>query len=82
MLHALVCLGCIGLLGWTTLAIYFSPLEPLWLRAGLTALVPIGAIAALFRLRPLHRVPAVILGAFVVVLGAFLATPASSGNHA
>ena len=65
-------LACIGLLAWMALAVYFSPLEPRWLRAGLTALVPVGAIIALVLVRPLRRVPAVILGVFVVVLGAWL----------
>lgn len=55
------------------LAIFFSPLEPSWLRVGLTALVPVGAIVALFLVRPLWRVPALIVAAFVIVLGAWLA---------
>jgi len=39
-----------------TLAIYFSPLEPPWMHAAFAALVPIGAIIALIRVRPLRRV--------------------------
>jgi hypothetical protein len=75
--RALIGVACIGLLAWMTLAIFLSPLEPPWLRAGLTALVPLGGIVALVLVRPLWRVPAVILGAFVVVLGAWLAIPPS-----
>ena len=78
LVRVLVGLACIGLLAWMALAVYFSPLEPAWLRAGLTALVPVGAIVALILVRPLRRVPAVILGAFVVVLGAWLAIPPSN----
>ena len=55
-LWALVAPLCVALLGWITLAIYFSPLEPPWMRAALAALVPIGAIIALIRVRPLRRV--------------------------
>jgi len=78
LVRVLVGLACIGVLGWMTLAIFFSPLEPTWLRAGLAALVPSGAIVALIRMRPLRRVAALILGAFVVVLGAWLAIPPSN----
>ena len=69
---ALVAPLCVALLGWITLAIYFSPLEPPWTRAALAALVPIGATIALIRVRPLRRVSAMVLGAFVVVLAAWL----------
>lgn len=78
VLRTLVGLLCVGLVGWMALAIYFSPLEPPWLRTGLTALVPFGAIAALIRVRPLRRVPVLILATFVVVLGAWLAIPPSN----
>jgi len=77
MLGALVGLACIGLLVWMTLAILFSPLEPQWLRFGLTSLVPIGAVVALYLVRPVRRIPVVIVGAFVVVLGTWLAIPPS-----
>ena len=77
--RALVGLGCVGLLGWMTLASYFFPLElPSWLRAGLAALVPIGALLAVVLIRPLRRVAALILAAFVVVLAAWLAVPPSN----
>jgi hypothetical protein len=48
------------------LAIYYSPLQPAWLRAGIAALVPVGAVVALLLVRPLWRVLAGILGAFIV----------------
>jgi hypothetical protein len=73
MFRVLIALASIGLLGWMALAIFFSPLEPSWLRVGLTALVPVGAIVALFLVRPLWRVPALIVAAFVIVLGVWLA---------
>jgi hypothetical protein len=47
------------------------------MRTGLTALVPVGAMLALILVRPVRRVPVVILGAFIVVLGAWLAIPPS-----
>jgi hypothetical protein len=75
---ALVALVCIALLGWMTLAVYFSPLEPPWMRAALAALVPIGASIALIRVRPLRRVSGMVVGAFVVVLAAWLAIPPSN----
>jgi hypothetical protein len=71
-------LGCSAVVGWIALAIYFSPLEPAWVRAGLGALVPAGAAVALVRVRPMRRTLAGILAAFVVVLGAFLTVPASN----
>jgi hypothetical protein len=54
--RAFVLLGCSALLGWMALAIYldFSMLGPPWLRAGLGALVPVGALVALLRVRPLR----------------------------
>jgi hypothetical protein len=69
-------LACAALVGWTTLAIYFSPLEPAWLRAGLAAAVPVGAAAAWLVARPRRRAVLGILGAFLVVVAAFLAVPA------
>jgi hypothetical protein len=78
MTRALISLVCAALLGWMALAISFSTLEPAWLRAGLTALVPVGAIAALTYVRPLRRVPWVILAAFAVVLGLWLAQAPSN----
>jgi hypothetical protein len=71
--RGLVALGCSAAVGWMALAIYCSPLEPPWIRAALGSVVPIGTVAALLLVRPLRRVVAGILGAFVVVLGAFLA---------
>ena len=78
--RAVVGLGCTVLLGWMALAIAFdlAPLEPSWLRAGLGALVPVGAGVALLLVRPLRWVVAGILGAFVVVLAAWLAIPPSN----
>jgi hypothetical protein len=60
------------------LAIYYSPLQPAWLRGALGALVPVGAAVALLLVRPLRRVLAGILIAFVVVLAAWLAIPPSN----
>jgi len=77
MVRALVGLVFIGLLAWMMASIFFFPVGPLWLRAGCSVLVPIGAIIAVIRLQP-RRVPVVILAAFVVVLGAWLAIPASN----
>jgi hypothetical protein len=73
-------LGCFLLLGWMALAIYFdfTLLGPSWLRAGLGALVPAGAVVALWFVRPLRWVVAGILAAFVVVLAAWLAIPPSN----
>jgi hypothetical protein len=71
LLRVLIGLVCVGLLGWMTLAIYFSPLEPGWLRAGLAGLVPLGALFALIRLRPLYRVPLIVVAAFAVVVSAW-----------
>ena len=53
---AVVGLGCTVMLGWMALAIYFdlAPLGPSWLRAGLGALVPAGAVVALWLVRPLR----------------------------
>jgi hypothetical protein len=76
--RALVGLLCLGLLVWMILAVYLSPLEPAWLRTGLAALLPLGAIVALFRVRPLRRVPVLILVAFVVILGAWLSITPSN----
>ena len=77
-LRAVVGLGCAAVLGWMALAIYYSPLQPAWLRAGLSALVPVGAAVALLLVRPLRRVLAGILAAFVVVLAAWLGIPPSN----
>ena len=78
--RVLVGLGCSVLLGWMALAIYFDflLLGPPGLRAGLGALVPVGAVVALWRVRPLRWVVAGILGAFVVVLALWLAIPPSN----
>jgi hypothetical protein len=59
------------------LAIYFSPFEPPWVRAGLGVLVPAGAGVAFVLVRPMRRVLAILV-AFLVILGAFLAVPASN----
>ncbi len=79
-MRALVALVCIALLGWMTPAVYFSPLEPPWLRTALAAFVPIGAIVALILVRPLRRMAAMVLGAFVVVLAWWLAIPPSNAG--
>ena len=78
--RALIGLGCSVLLGWMALAIYFdfSLLGPPWLRAGLGVLLPVGAVIALWLVRPLRWVVAGILGAFVVVLVAWLEIPPSN----
>lgn len=77
--RGLVGLACLGLLGWMTLALYFFPIElPSWLRAGLAALVPVGAVLGVARVRPLRRLAALILAAFAVVLAAWLAVPPSN----
>jgi len=78
--RAVVGLGCTALLGWMALAIAFdfALLGPPGLRAGLGALVPVGAGVALWRVRPLRWVVAGILGAFVLVLAAWLALPPSN----
>ena len=81
IVRALFGLACIGLLAWMTLASFFSPLEPHWLREGLAALVPLAAIAALIWLRPLYRVAALILAAFALVGVAWLAIPASNDRN-
>jgi hypothetical protein len=54
--RAVVGLGCSVLLGWMALAIYFDflLLGPPGLRAGLGALLPAGALVALWRVRPLR----------------------------
>lgn len=75
--NALIGLVCFGLLGWTALALTFFPVGPGWLRTGLAAAVPIGVLAALVRVRPLRRVVFGVLGAFLVVLCAWLAVPPS-----
>jgi membrane protein implicated in regulation of membrane protease activity len=63
-------------------AIYFdfSLLGPPWLRAGLGALVPVGAVVALWLVRPLLWVLAGTLVAFVVVLAVWLAIPPSNAR--
>jgi hypothetical protein len=78
--RGLVGLGCSVMLGWMALAIYFdfSLLGPPWLRAGLGVLVPVGALVALWLVRPRRRIFAGMLAAFVVVLGAWLAIPPSN----
>jgi len=78
--RVLVGLVCSAMLGWMALAIYFdfSLLGPPWLRAGLAVLVPVGAVVALWLVRPRRWALAGILGAFVVVLGAWLAIPPSN----
>jgi hypothetical protein len=80
--RALVVLGCSVLVGWMALAIYFdfSVLGPPWLRAGLGALLPVGAVLALLRVRPLRRVLAGILVVFVMVLAAWLTIPPSNAR--
>lgn len=80
--HAVMGLGCTALLGWMALAIYFdfALLGPSGLRAGLGALMPVGAVVALWLVRPLRWALAGILGAFVVVLAAWLALPPSNAR--
>jgi hypothetical protein len=62
---------CAGLVGWMALAILYSPLEPEWLRTPLSAAVPLAVLGALVWLRPLRRVPVLILVMFGVVLAAW-----------
>jgi hypothetical protein len=73
-------LWCSVLLGWMALAIYFdfSLLGPPWLRAGFGLLVVVSALVALWLVRPRRRALVGILGAFVVVLGVWLAIPPSN----
>jgi hypothetical protein len=75
--RTLVGVLCIGVVGWMALAVYFSPLEPPWMRTALAALIPVGAVLALILVRPLRRACATILAAFVVVLAAWRAIPPS-----
>jgi hypothetical protein len=75
--RGLVGVACAALLAWMSLAIFFSPLEPAWMRVGLAALPFSSVIAALFLVRPLRRVPIGVACAFVLVLGAWLAIPPS-----
>ena len=78
--RGLLGLVCSVMLGWIALAIYFdfSLLGPPWLRAGLGVLVAVGAVAALWLVRPRRWALAGILGTFVVVLAAWLAIPPSN----
>jgi hypothetical protein len=75
--RVLVGLACVLGLGWMTLALAFFPAGPVWLRTGLAALVPVGALAALILVRPLRRVPLVLAAGFAVVLWAWLSVPPS-----
>ncbi len=74
--------GCGALLGWMALAVYFdfSLLGPPWLRAGLGVLLLVSALVALWLVRPRWWALAGILGAFVVVLAAWLAIPPSNAR--
>ena len=69
--RGLLGLVCSVMLGWMALAIYFdfSLLGPPWLRAGLGVLIAVGAVAALWLVRPRRWALAGILGTFAVVLG-------------
>src|SRR5262249_60585796 len=72
--------GLLGLLGWTTLAIHYSPLQQAWLRTALSILVPIGGVAALLLVRPRRWASAAVLAVFAVVLAAWLAIPPSNSR--
>ena len=61
-----------------TLAIYYSPLQPAWLRVALSALVPIGGVVALLSVRPRRWAALGIVTAFALVLVAWLAIPPSN----
>jgi membrane protein implicated in regulation of membrane protease activity len=78
--RVLVGLVCSVLLGWMALAIYFdfSRLGPPRLRAVVGMLVPVAALAAVWLVHPRRWALAEILGAFVVVLAAWLAIPPSN----
>jgi len=78
--RTLVGFGCSALLGWMALAIYFdfSLLGPPGLRAWFAILVPVAAAVALWFVRPRRWALVGILGAFVVVLVAWLAIPPSN----
>lgn len=77
--RALLALVCAVLLGWTALALYFDLAPgPTWLRGALAALVPAAALVALVLVRPRRWALAGIGAAFVVVLFAWLAIPASN----
>jgi hypothetical protein len=71
---------CVLLIGWMALAIYFSPLQPGWVRPALALLVPLGAVAAIVLVRPLRWVPVGIVTAFVVVVGAWLSIAPSNAR--
>jgi hypothetical protein len=62
------------------LAIYFdlAPARPPWLHTGLAILVPVGALAALVLVRPRRWAVVGIAVAFVMILVAWLAIPASN----
>ena len=80
--RVLVGFGCGALLGWMALAVYFdfSLLGPPWLRAGFGVLLLVSALVALWLVRPRWWALAGILGAFVVVLAAWLAIPPSNAR--
>lgn len=77
--RALLALVCAVLLGWMALALYFDLAPgPTWLRGALAALVPVAALVALVLVRPRRWALAGIGAAFVMVLLAWLAIPASN----
>lgn len=71
-------LGLAGLLLWSTLAIYHSPLPPGWFRCVLAALFACGAIAARICIHPSCRARLLLFGASAVIIGWFLITPPSN----
>lgn len=73
-------LGILGAcaVGWMALAVYFSPLEPGWLRTGVAALLPVAAVFAVFALRPRRRAVQTIALVFAVGLVAWLSQQPSN----
>jgi hypothetical protein len=82
LFRVLAGLVCSALVGWMALAIYLdvAALGPPRVRAALGILVAVGAVVALWLVRPRRWALAGILGAFVVVLGAWLAIPPSNAR--
>ena len=77
--RVLLALVCAALLGWMALALYFDLAPgPTWFRGALAALVPVAALVAVVVVRPRRWALAGIGAAFVVVLVAWLAIPASN----
>ena len=78
------CLGglvVLGMLGWGTLAIYFSDLSSPALRTALSSGFCVSMLAGLLFLRPWRRAIQGFVGIFVCVLVWWLFIPASSDRE-